>query len=107
MVSEVVRASSFARLDSRGGCPHTIASASPRQLFLLRLLGLIPARRLLSFLQTLLLLHVSLFQLLRLSLVALLQLCLSRLVSLSLCHPLMILLLPLLEFLSLLLLLRV
>ncbi len=67
---------------------------------------MIPARRLLSFLHPLLLLDVFLFQLLRLSLVLLLQLCPSRLVSLSLRYPLMVLLLPLLEFLSFLLLLR-
>jgi hypothetical protein len=72
----------------------------PRRRF-----GLIPARGLLSFLQTLLLLDVSLFQLLCLSLMLLLHLRPSRLISLSLRHPLVVLLLPLLELLPFLFLL--
>jgi hypothetical protein len=73
-------------------------------MLLLRRFG-IPS--LLSFLQLLLLLGVSLFQLLRLSLMLLLYLCLSRFIGALSGHPLVLLLLSLLESLSFLVLLRV
>jgi hypothetical protein len=73
---------------------------------LLRRLGLIPARWLLFVLQLLLLLFVPLRQLLCLLLVPLLYLLLSRFIRVLSCHPLVILLLLLLKFLSFLVLLR-
>ncbi len=68
--------------------------------------GLISVRRLLSFLQVLLL-DVSLLQLLGLLLVPLFHLLISRFIGLLLRHPVVVLLLFLLESLVLLLLLRV
>jgi hypothetical protein len=70
-------------------------------------LGLISASRLLSVLQVLLLLRVSLLHLLCLLLVLLFDLLVSRWTSLPLCQPLVVLFLFLLEFLVVLLLLRV
>ena len=69
--------------------------------------GLIPVRRLLPFLQVLLLLDVSLLHLLGLLLVLLLHLLIPRFTRPLLRHPLVVLLLFLLESLVLLLLLRV
>jgi hypothetical protein len=69
--------------------------------------GLILAWRLLSFLQPLLLHRVSLFQLLCLLLMPLLYLLLSRFITSLSREPLVVLLLPLLEFLVFLFLLRV
>jgi hypothetical protein len=72
-----------------------------------RRLRLIPVRRLLPFLQVLLLLDVSLLQLLGLLLVPLLHLLIPRFIGPLLRHPLVVLLLLLLESLVVLLLLRV
>ena len=76
-------------------------------MYLLRRPGRTRAPSLLSLLQLLLLLDVSLFQSLCLLLVLLLCALLSRRISLLLRHPLVVLFLFLLEFLSLLLLLGV
>ena len=73
---------------------------------LVRRLGPIPAWRLLSLLQLLLLLFVFLLQLLRLLLVPLLYLLLSCVIGILLRQPLMFLLLLLLELLPFLFLLR-
>jgi len=75
-------------------------------VLLLRRLGLILSRWLLFVLQLLLLLCVFLLQLLRLLLVLLLYLLLSRFISLLLRQSLVVLFLPLLEFLSFLVLPR-
>jgi hypothetical protein len=79
---------------------------SRRRTILLRGLGPLLARWLLSLLQVLLLLFVFLLQLLRLLLVPLLHLLLSRVISLLLIQPLVLLLLLLLEFLPFLVLFR-
>lgn len=71
-----------------------------------RWLGLILAWWLLAVLHLLLLLGVSLLQLLRLLLVLLFLPLYSRVISLLLCQPLVVPVLPLLEFLSVLVLLR-